>query len=387
MKPTLLAAALLIPALAVAAPAPQLGGLFDGLFGDAEPVDAPIRGESGSLLRMESGSGVRVQSGSTVRVESGSVMRRGFDPPPTGAFDTPPASFAESGSGPRNIAPKPRGATPVSEEMLKEIRQDQLEYQIREREKREAIIERARRRNAESGSQLGKWEVGSSRSLEPLRTDPRSYSESGSGVATESGSGIFGGRPDPFGHPSYRPMDAGIIAPPPRPRVARPAPRDRASLGGGFDPNDLPPPSEAPPQGDARVHALLVSLGWIAALVAGGLGGYLLGLNRGSERRRRSLEPRQLDLAGEVAETADSLMAAADAEEAGRFEACVDRLRERVGRTAVLLDDRAAGAVRELVSAATTGPPSEKSVDRSARLQAAYDGLVSALRKSVRGSS
>ena len=203
-----------------------------------------------------------------------------------------------------------------------------------------------------------------------------------SGSVTGFGSDPFGGRPNPFGKPVERGDAGDVVAPPPRPAPAH------GRLGGGFRPDDLPPPTEAfptgpPPTGDARVHALLVSLGWIAALAAGGLGGYLLGLNRGAERRRRSLEPRQLDLAGEVAETADSLMAAAAAGEAGRFEACVNRLRERVGRTAVLLDDRAAGAVRDLVAAATTAPPAESGRDR--QLETAYDGLVAALRRSVRG--
>ncbi|QDT15998.1 hypothetical protein [Alienimonas californiensis] len=357
MTPALLAAALLAGSPTAATPAVQLGGLFDGLFGDAEPVDAPERPESGSGLTVESASGpafsesgsglgarfdgrpgaaAPVQSGSGVRFESGSGLRRGFDPLPDGAYDNPPRFRGESGSGTQNggVSPPP-------------------------------IF----------------WDGDSwIRATIP----PDGSSESGSGV--ESGSDPYGGRPNPFGRPSERFSGApGVIAPPPRPRTAEP--RSRAEFGGGFDPNELPPPSDTPPPpgGDARVHALLVSLGWIAALVAGGIAGYLLGLSRGAERRRRSLEPRQLDLAGEVAETADSLLAAANAGEAGRYEACVDRLRERVGRTAVLLDDRSAGAVRELVAAATTGSPTEPQVDRDVRLQTAYDGLVHALRRSVRG--
>ena len=195
--------------------------------------------------------------------------------------------------------------------------------------------------------------------------------EAGSGVGGEQPTDPLGGRPDPFAAPRTRPP------PPP--------------LGGGFDADDLPPaavrparPANPPPAGDARVHALLVALGWIAALAAGGFAGYLLGVGRGEERRRRNLEPRQLDLAGEVAETADSLLAAADANEADRFAACTARLRERVGRTAVLLDDRAADAVRRLVSTAAAGPPTDEAGREG--LRASYDGLVGALRKSVRGA-
>ncbi|MFH5804775.1 hypothetical protein [Alienimonas sp. DA493] len=380
MTPALLAAALLAGSPTTAAPAVQLGGLFDGLFGDAEPVDAPERPESGSGLTPESGSGLRfesgsglggrfdgrpgsaapVQSGSGIRFESGSGLRRGFDPPPEGAYDNPPRFAPQSGSGRIQLSPGSSSVRRVIEDGSGWI------------ETGSGWV-----RNLESGSRSMTYE-------QMAGLEPR---ESGSGV--ESGSDLFGGRPNPFGRPSERlSNDPGVIAPPPRPRTA--APRSRAELGGGFDPNELPSPGDAPPpppppSNDARVHALLVSLGWIAALVAGGIAGYLLGLSRGAERRRRSLEPRQLDLAGEVAETADSLMAAANAGEAGRFEACVDRLRERVGRTAVLLDDRSAAAVRNLVAAATTGSPTEPQADRDARLQSAYDGLVVALRRSVRG--
>ncbi|MEM9702824.1 MAG: hypothetical protein AAF907_10330, partial [Planctomycetota bacterium] len=229
----------------------------------------------------------------------------------------------------------------------------------------------------ESGSEESPWLI--------LRRG-QTVHESGSEWA-ESGSGTFGGRPDPFGG-----WEPGVIAPPPRPSVQRGSADGRAGLrsappGGGWDEENLPSDSGAgPPPGDPRVHALLVSLGWLAALVAGGVAGYLLGLGRGAERRQRSLEPRQLDLAGEVVETADSLMAAAAAEEAGRFGSCVDRLRERVGRTAVLLDDRSAEAVRRLVADATDGVPDEPMPQRAARLQPAYDALVTALRRSVRGA-
>ena len=255
--------------------------------------------------------------------EGGSGLFDGFDPPPADVYDNPPAVRVESGSGFGNDA---------------------------------------------------------------IRELNRAFGKNGSGaVPVESGSGPFGGLPDPFLAPEPAPR---VRAPPPR-RDPPPAPTNRppALPGGGFDAADLPPPAvpteadAAPPPGDARVHALLVSLGWIAALAAGGLAGYLLGVGRGEERRRRSLEPRQLDLAGEIAETADSLLAAAERGEADRYGACVDRLRERVGRTAVLLDDRAADAVRGLVAAAGAAPPTGE----AGKLEAAYRGLLGTLRRSVRG--
>ena len=356
MTPTLLTAALL-----AGAPALQLGGLFDGLFGDAPaPVrEDPIRRkpvQSGSGWTIESGSG-RVQSGSGF-VQSGSVIRHGFDPLPPGAYDNPPrfrpeaGSTIQSGSGRLNDRAGELFSALPEEERAQIDRELRRQQQAAQRELEREV--KARSAAAESGSEtidgrsesFAKPEQFSTRSLEPLASDPQ-------------------------------------------PRDARPAPRDGRSLGGGFDVEELPPPSELGdprPPADARVHALLVSLGWIAALALGGAAGYLLGAGRGSNRHLRSLEPRQLDLAGEVAETADSLMAAAGAEEAGRYHACIDRLRERVGRTAVLLDDRASHAVQNLVAAATAGPPTEAGADRDARLQAAYDGLVQALRKSVRGT-
>ena len=151
---------------------------------------------------------------------------------------------------------------------------------------------------------------------------------------------------------------------------------------------DIPAPITLPPPGTgaaAELRSLLVGFGWIAAALAGAAAGYLLGVRREDERRRRNLEPRQLDLAGEVAEVADSLLAAADSSEADRFAACIERLRERIGRTAVLLDDPTADAVRNLVRTAESR--SSGSGDGAPRtdVRAAYDRLVATLRRSVRG--
>ncbi len=318
-----------------------------------------------------------------------------FDPLPADALRNPPRGSAESGSRvtPRGrvesgsrlpdhlFIPRSTVAESGSGEAFEPLRQ--------------LIRETHSGLRPESGSMLDELEE-YDWPLTIQHGSGQQVVESGSGEI-ESGSGLFGGRFFQSEAP-----ESGAIAPAPRsrtapradarplapPHAAAPAPRYDSRLGGGFDPLDLPPPTEAgPPPGDSRVHALLVSLGWFAALAAGGLGGYLLATSRGGERRRRSLEPRQLDLAGEIAETADSLMAAADGEEAGRLQACVERLRERAGRTAVLLDDRSAGAVRDLISAATTGPPSEPTAARTARLQTSYDKLVAALRQSVRADS
>ena len=363
MTPTLLTAALLAGAPLAASPNGQLGGLFDGLFGDAP---APVRPDPVRRTPVQSGSGWTIESGSG-RVQSGSVIRHGFDPLPPGAYDNPPRFRPESGSG-RMQRRVESGSTIQFGSGQSNDRADEYFSALSEEER------------TQMNRELRREQQKAQRALERELKAPNAAAESGSGVSRSDR------RPEQTSTRSLEPL---LTAPPPRPRVAQPAPRDGRSLGGGFDVEELPPPSEAdapPPPADARVHALLVALGWIAALVLGGAAGYLLGAGRGSNRHLRSLEPRQLDLAGEVAETADSLMAAAGAEEAGRYHACVDRLRERVGRTAVLLDDRASHAVQNLVAAASAGPPTEAGTDRDARLQAAYDGLVQALRKSVRGA-
>lgn len=321
-------------------------------------------------------------------VEAGSGRS---DPLPAGTLMNPPAGGAgrvhiESGSGLADFGP----LIELIEATRGNLTEAEAESMIEEYQSTLSLQFGSGQRVHESGSGVESGsgsEVACPGPLDMIRGyDKRAESgsglspESGSGVEAESGSGPFGGRPNPFAAPGPQ---SGVSAPPPRPR-----PGSRLAsggMGGGFDPSELPSPTEAgppPPPGDARVHALLVSLGWIAALVLGSFAGYFAGLSRGDDRRRKSLAPRQLDLAGEIAETADSLMAAADADEPGRYQACVERLRERVGRTAVLLDDRSAEAVRGFVAAAANEPVAE----RGAKLQSAYDGLVAALRKSVRGA-
>ena len=372
-------------ALIAAVLAAQLGGPESG-SGPVPPESGSVMEGYESTLSLTFGPGQQVvESGSGV-AESGTGATFGFGPPPPGMYDNPPpgGSGPEAGSG-----------------LADRIKRD-LNRAFSDRWRRDG------RRNfpgARSGFGEGTWvESGSGTTATLTWVPAESGSETGDPAARrrllealaeeelrldreiarlraereESGSGVsvgrdpLGGRPDPFAEPPLRPK-------PP-------------ALGGGFDADDLPPAAvrsarpadDPPPAGDARVHALLVALGWIAALAAGGFAGYLLGVGRGEERRRRNLEPRQLDLAGEVAETADSLLAAADANEADRFAACTNRLRERVGRTAVLLDDRAADAVRRLVSTAAAGPPTGDA-GRDA-LRVGYDGLVGALRRSVRGA-
>ena len=330
-----------------------LNELIESVSG-VTPESGSVMEEYDSTHALTFGSGQRVH-------ESGSGTTFGFGSPPPGMYDNPPASGSGPEAGSGAVADRARRV----EELRRKI--DALEVGRGEFPRAESGSEAgdpaARRRLLKA---LAEEELRLDREIARLRA---AREESGSGVSV--GLDPLGGRPDPFAASRTRPK-------PP-------------ALGGGFDADDLPPaavrpvrPADPPPAGDARVHALLVALGWIAALAAGGFAGYLLGVGRGEERRRRNLEPRQLDLAGEVAETADSLLAAADAGEPDRFAACAARLRERVGRTAVLLDDRAADAVRRLVSTAAAGPPTDDAGREG--LRASYDGLVGALRKSVRGA-
>ena len=334
----------------------------------ATPESGSMPVEYESTLALTFGSGQRVHESGSELIESGSGATFGFGSPPPGMYDNPPpgGSGPEAGSGFRERV----------------IRDLNARFSDRRRWDGRWNVPGAR-----PGLGEGTWiESGSGtddpaarrRLWDALAEEERRVDREIARLRAEhaeSGSGAPRGGDPRGGH-------LELFVPPP----TRPPP-----LGGGFDADDLPPaavrpvrPDSPPPAGDARVHALLVALGWIAALAAGGFAGYLLGVGRGEERRRRNLEPRQLDLAGEVAETADSLLAAADANEADRFAACAARLRERVGRTAVLLDDRAADAVRRLMSTAAAGPPTDEAGREG--LRASYDGLVGALRNSVRGA-
>ena len=239
----------------------------------------------------------------------------------------------------------------------------------------------------ESGSGRLSWEVGSRRGtpddLALLREEFEAYfsggAESGSS-RTESGSELQA----PSDSAARRQtaaelaalrarLDAEIERVEAELRDAERAAERAASRNPVAIPPPIPLPADAADADPARVRTLLVGFGWLAALAAGLLGGALLSGLGGRRRDPRPLENRRLDLAGEIAETADSLLAAADAEEAGRLAACRDRLRERAGRAAVFLDPGVAAAIRSLVAANEAGGRT-----------AAYGRLIAALRSGVR---
>ena len=229
--------------------------------------------------------------------------------------------------------------------------------------------------------------------------------ETGGGATPEAGSTTAGGRP-PAGTALLAPLPAGTGGDPPAanggdaadmgdgadgPAATPPRPRPAGPGAPGVAPTpDVPPPAGAPRPADPSTagalrrpgrsrDALPAVLAGIAALAAGLLAGYLLGTGGRAEKLRKGLEPRQLDLAGEVAEAADSLRAAARRGETDRLAACTDRLRERAGRVRVLLDDATAAAMTDLVTAAEADP-----TKNPAALEAAYEQLVRALRAGVR---
>ena len=154
-----------------------------------------------------------------------------------------------------------------------------------------------------------------------------------------------------------------------RPRDTDPVPGDPA---GESIPPPVPLPADAADGDPEAVRVLLVGFGWLVALAVGLIGGAALAGANARRNRSGPLESRRLDLAGEIAETADALLAAADDGAAARLAACRDRLRERGGRAAVFLGDGVADAVRRLSSV---------DADRGA----AYARLIAALQAAVRG--
>ena len=242
---------------------------------------------------------------------------------------------------------------------------------------------------AESGSERLSWEVESRRDyLDQLSTLWEEYeayiageAESGSG-RIESGSGLLGS-PDPTA--ARRRQTAAELAGL-RARLEAEIGRvegelrrteravERVPRNGHWKtiPPPVPLPADVADADPDRVRTLLVGFGWLAALAVGLIGGaFLAGMNT----RRNLLGPlgvRRLDLAGQIAETADSLLAAADDGEAGRMAACQDRLRERIGRAAVFLAPEVAAAIRSLVAASDAG-------ERSAE----YQRLIAELRAGV----